>query len=382
MRFAIVNGYTGTGRTTGVVNLVRRLNEVGVKAAMLTNDVGSVFADDRLANASSIPTGLVGNDCLGCQSANLVAELRRLRDQEGVDLVVAEMPPICVCASDHVYGVLDDRYEGEFDLCPFTVVITAEQVRSMEEEACAAPEDVDDVQHEMNYVYARQLSGADLVILNKCDLLEKEEVEHLVGFLEASFPHARVVPLSFLDSDDIASFADIMLSESSVINRVWDETDKELFARAEKYFAYYNQTVYLSSRTADPIDFPAFAADYVRAVRAMIASAGGRVIHVKVIAEMPSKYERDVEGYSALGIDGELEPTCRFDKEHAALRMSLNIRYAGEAQPVLRNAITCIDDVAETHDLDLEIYMIECFTMPDVVKRHYTLLKKNDHDEL
>ena len=45
----------------------------------------------------------------------------------------------------------------------------------------------------MEYLLDTQLIEADLILLNKCDLLSREQAEADKAWLEQRYPHARVL---------------------------------------------------------------------------------------------------------------------------------------------------------------------------------------------
>lgn len=64
------------------------------------------------------------------------------------------------------------RFEGEFDLMPFTCIVDPERLRMIMPEAAQIS-----LPSEMRFLLDAQMAEADIIVLNKIDLLTKEELE-------------------------------------------------------------------------------------------------------------------------------------------------------------------------------------------------------------
>ncbi len=377
LKFGVVNGFTATGRTTSIVGLADELGRRGIKPALLTNESGMNFVDEKHSYALGLTTGMLGSSCLGCQNENLVAELRRLRDQEGADVVLAEMPPVCVCAVDHVYQKLDARRGDEFELLPFVVVIDPEHAESLMPEF----EDSEGMSS-LNYLFVRQLSGADIIVLSKCDLISAEKARLLSGFLESAFPSTQVLALSLVDDDAYREFADALDEAPVGLKGVWDETDKNRFAQAEKRFTYFNQSFYLESEEGEEIDSLRFFNAYTSKARDLARDCGIEITHMKMLAEEPVKTERDYEEVSVVGMSEPLVVLHPFERSHAAIRVTANVRYMSPDGGFSSKLHGALQDIAQDEGLLLSVFCTEAFNMHDITSRHYQTLNKYDHDNL
>ena len=157
---SVLGGFLGTGKTT----LLNRIlsGSHGVRYAVLVNDFGELAVDGSLVAAHDGETVTFANGCVCCSMGDdLVDTLDRLLD--------ADRPPehILVEAS----GVADPRTIADVatlhpGLSRDLVVVLAdvETVRARHED------------HRLRDTVARQLAAADLLVLNKCDLVAEDEI--------------------------------------------------------------------------------------------------------------------------------------------------------------------------------------------------------------
>lgn len=184
----VIGGFLGAGKTT---LLNRVLHEsTGVRYGVLVNDFGSLAIDGDLVVAHGGDTMTFANGCVCCTLGDsLLDGLDRLLERE----VVPQQ--FLVEAS----GVADPR--GIVDLAtlhpgvrPDLTIVLAD-VQTIRQRA-ADPRLADTVD--------RQLRAADLVVYNKCDLVDEATVVEAQGWLKQQYAAACVrainanVPLDVL----------------------------------------------------------------------------------------------------------------------------------------------------------------------------------------
>lgn len=173
----VVGGYLGAGKTTLLNHLLR--NAAGRRYAVLVNDFGSLNIDASLVEAEDGALLRLENGCVCCTIAGGMATALH---------EVAQLDP----RPDHVIveasGVSDPgRVAWYGHVAPFTpegvvVVADAETVR----ERCRDPFVGDAV--------TRQLRAADLLVLNKIDLVGPVDLEETRAWLGQAAPGAAVLP--------------------------------------------------------------------------------------------------------------------------------------------------------------------------------------------
>lgn len=176
-------GYLGSGKTTLLNNLLRRAD--GRRLAVLVNEFGELAIDEDLIVAEDDNMISIAGGCICCSFGNdLIGALRELAQLDPPpDYVVIESSGVAIPgAIVSTFSLIDGfRSDG------IVVVVDAETVQA------AAKDDY------IGDTITRQLSDAEIVVVNKLDLVEPEQSEDLTAWLSAMAPDAAQVPARFGD---------------------------------------------------------------------------------------------------------------------------------------------------------------------------------------
>lgn len=167
----VIGGYLGAGKTTLLNHLLSNNN--GLRIAALVNDFGDINIDADLIESTDGEAIALTNGCACCTLADgLTTALAALRERsEDFDHIVIESS-----------GVADPLKIGQigaafgFPLVGVTVVVDAEMVRTQSTDKYVGD------------TVMWQLASADLLIVNKSDLVAPGELESLQAWLADTVP--------------------------------------------------------------------------------------------------------------------------------------------------------------------------------------------------
>ncbi|MFO7663966.1 MAG: GTP-binding protein [Chloroflexota bacterium] len=178
--YTVIGGYLGAGKTTLLNSLLR--DSLGLRLAILVNDFGDINIDADLITSHDGETMQLASGCICCSLADgFMQALARLRDHaDRIDHIIVEASGVSDPVKVGQYGAIL-RYE----LDGVIVLADAEQIRDK-----AANKYVGEA-------VIRQLRGADLLVLNKVDLVTPEELADARAWLGATAPGVRIVEATF-----------------------------------------------------------------------------------------------------------------------------------------------------------------------------------------
>jgi len=181
MKLIIVSGFLGSGKTTFLLGLVKRLAaEDGLDFVILENEVGEISIDGAYLEMHGLQVKELFSGCVCCQLAgDLVVTLRDIRTALEPDCVFLEASGLA-----RVESILDtmDKYYRELEA---TMVISLADLERSELY----------LEEPMPFV-VNQLRHADIAILNKTDRGGSELIETLEKRLQEINPLAEVVRVS------------------------------------------------------------------------------------------------------------------------------------------------------------------------------------------
>lgn len=172
----ILTGFLGAGKTT---LLNRILNaEHGQRIAVLVNDFGSINIDSQLV----VETGAdemvnLSNGCICCTiQGDLLAALDKLvRRDDPPDYIVVEASGV----ADPIDIGLTLRAAPSVRIDSIITVIDAEQLYTLE--------------HEYAVLAMNQVGMADIVVINKVDLVQPDQLERVRAYVRRIIKDARIL---------------------------------------------------------------------------------------------------------------------------------------------------------------------------------------------
>ncbi|MGQ9482561.1 CobW family GTP-binding protein [Chloroflexus sp.] len=177
----ILTGFLGAGKTT-LLNRILRAN-LGLRTAVLVNDFGTINIDTQLVVDVDSDTIALANGCICCT----------IRDdllRAALNLLERPLPPEYVIIETS--GVSDPWAVADTFLLPelralfrldgVITVVDAEYV---------------DQQPTYESLIIDQISAADIVVLNKIDLISPERHRSVEEWIRRIVPQARILPTSY-----------------------------------------------------------------------------------------------------------------------------------------------------------------------------------------
>ncbi len=349
-KFAVFSGFLGAGKTTAMMAVTKHYSAHYGRAAMISNDLGHgvTLADHRQALLSGCEASEITEECICFVHERLAAELDRFF-AGGADLVLSDIPGFGVGALEHVYHGMTANYPGRFDLAPFTVLIEPRSVRVLQGE-------IDD---DMAPILFAQLQEADLIVLNKCDLLDGPAAVRQKAWLSEHFPEACVLMVSARTGHGLDELClALKYGSASLRHPSIDYEDKALIRAMDSLTEYYLQ--YHAVVCCNDFDGTAYLSELASAIRDGICSVSGASPHFKLLAWSP---EGDYGRTDILGTDRPSEITRSFVRPCTQIAVLLNTSARCSAPELQCLVSEALRRVSDRYQLELMIFKEECFNL-------------------
>ena len=349
-RFAVVSGFLGSGKTTLMMALTQQGIRDGISVSMISNDLGNQsLADHRYASLSGCPASELVGECICYQTENLVERLRSLYEEKGAKLVLSDIPGFGVGALEHVYHTLHRDYPSCCILAPFTVVTEPERVRQL----------MKDEAGDLAYLLDTQLVEADLIVLNKRDLVSEDELKEMCGYLEKKYPEAQVLAVSAVSGEGLHGLLQVLTEQEASMHRPDIGYGGEAFQASMSLISEYYQQYHVSV-CCDTFDGNAYLKDLAQAIRESIREKGADLPHLKLLA---FSEDGDYAKADLLGISREIELAHTFGKPCTDLGVMLNGSALYPADELDELISACVALVSENYQLEVTSFKKECFGM-------------------
>ncbi len=176
----LLTGFLGSGKTT----LLNRIltGQHGLRVGVLVNDFGAINIDAELVDGVEENTISLTNGCVCCEIRDdLVNSLEQLLTREdAIDYVILEASGVAD-PEGIVMTFLDQRYEKLLRLDSITCIVDAEGIFA------------DGDNEALNMLKLRQIGFADLVVLNKVDLVSPEHIEVIKEWIDHHIHRIRII---------------------------------------------------------------------------------------------------------------------------------------------------------------------------------------------
>ena len=367
-KYMIFSGFLGSGKTTAMIAMARAVNARDQKegepshVAIIANDLGAKnLVDADYTRTADVPIDEIPGDCICYITDDLVYHINRLAD-DGAGIVVSDIPGCGVGALNHVYVPLKEQYPGKFDLLPLVCLVDPMRLRMIlpQKEDIHLPE-------EMRFLLNAQLAEADVIVLNKIDLIDDEEREADLEFIRKAYPDIPVMAISARTGEGIEVLVDYLLSHEASAEPRDLGTDSEEFDAAEAQMCWYNRRFFAEERDGKNIDFNLVIEDFMEAIREGLIEAKRNVPHLKLFAAGEGD---DFVKCSIVGIDYDLEFERKLDHEYSGIAIVVNARAVCESETFGDIAEDAMDAIKSKYNLKCRVIFTECFGFADEGRRN------------
>jgi cobalamin biosynthesis protein CobW len=187
----VVSGFLGSGKTTLVRRLLEQAQAEGRRVAFVSNELGELGVDRALLGQGGEAYVELEGGCVCCElSDDLVNTLQTLRDEVHPDRIVVETSGAALPWDTQLNFWRDPVREWIGDDMA-VVVVNAEQVVEG---------------RDLEGTFTDQVSSADLLVLNKVDLVDEASLERVRATLRALEDEAPIVEASHGDVDPLLLF--------------------------------------------------------------------------------------------------------------------------------------------------------------------------------
>jgi G3E family GTPase len=174
----VVSGFLGSGKTTLVRHLLREAQTSGIRVAIISNEFGALGIDRALLGPGDAAYVELEGGCVCCQlSDELRDTLQMLRERVQPDRIIVETSGVALPSDTQLHFWREPVSTWvEDDMA--VVVVSAEQMYEG---------------HELQGTFEDQVSSADLLLLNKIDLVPQPALGQLQARLHTMAPGTPVV---------------------------------------------------------------------------------------------------------------------------------------------------------------------------------------------
>jgi G3E family GTPase len=355
-RLILVGGFLGAGKTTLLTQAAERLTRQGKRVGLIANDQATDLVDTAILKETGSQVEEVAGGCFCCRFPDMIAAMERLVREDKADVLIGEPVGSCTDLSATVLQPLKQLHAHQFEVAPFSVLIDVKQVGVLARlRKAAAPAESPRFPDNVLYIYEKQLEEADVIVLNKADLLSAAELAELKALLAERFPETPLISISALTGDGVDAWLDFV-SRGQAAGRKIAQVDYDTYAAGEASLGWMNASAKLSA--AAPADWSALAREWLQDLRARVQQAGGQIGHLKLYLTSPG------QGHIAGNITSNQSPVSlrgSLPQDVRCPALLLNARVQIHADQLRAIAEECLPAVALRHRVEVAVTNMRSF---------------------
>jgi G3E family GTPase len=270
-RYVMIGGFLGAGKTTAVGKLGEFLKKRGLKVGIITNGQGKELVDTAMLRARGFPTEQIWGGCFGGQFEALTDAAQKLAD---ADVIIAEPLGSCTDLVATVSSPLREIHGNRYMIAPFSVMVDPVLAARM-----FGLESGGKFSEKVAYVYRKQIEEADIVVINKSDLISEEKLARLKKLLEQHAVEATVFTVSGLTGIGLEEWFDCLMRKNHS-GRPPMQIDYNVYGEAEALLGWLNCTVRLSS--VKYFDSSKVLNELAVGIQSLLQQEGSEIGHLKM----------------------------------------------------------------------------------------------------
>jgi len=275
IRFVMVGGFLGAGKTTTLARLARHYMSKGLTVGIVTNDQAADLVDTKSLRSQGFDVGEVAGACFCCRFTDLISTIDKIGHDKAPDIILAEPVGSCTDLVATVIQPLKQLYKSKFQIAPYGVILKPSQGRKI-----LRNEPGTGFSPKAAYILQKQLEEADLILINRIDELTPEELAELHSLLDQQYPNSPRLAVSAKTGKGFDAYFEFLDQIGEFGRRVLD-IDYDTYAEGEAELGWLNSSVQVSAPTEFALD--ELLLDAIRGLKERLVDEGLEVAHLKVI---------------------------------------------------------------------------------------------------
>jgi MIP family channel proteins len=279
-RLILVGGFLGAGKTTLLARAAALLLEQKKRVALITNDQAADLVDTALLRQAQFHVQEIAGGCFCCRFGQLIDTAEQLVAEWSPDIIMGEPVGSCTDLSATVLQPIKDLYGEAYDLAPLSVLVDPERLWEILDPQRPSP-----LHPSARYILGKQAEEADVLVLNKSDLLSPAELVDLVTRTREVFSSKPLHIISALTGEGVAGWLEAVLGEGRVGTRI-AEVDYEVYAEGEAVLGWLNAAATVTATTE--VDWREWALGLLDRLQHAAVGHQAEIAHVKLSLTAPS----------------------------------------------------------------------------------------------
>ena len=349
LRFILIGGFLGAGKTTTMARLARHYMAGGQRVGLVTNDQAQDLVDTNSLRAQGFATEEVAGACFCCRFDDLVAKVGQFQSGERPDVILAEPVGSCTDLVATVVQPLRDLYGDRFEVAPYAVLFKPSQgLRILRNETGTG------FSPKAAYIFRKQLEEADAIVLNRIDEMTPAERKELAALTAKEYPGAPLLQMSAKTGEGFDALTQLLDQQGAFGRKILD-IDYDVYAEGEAEMGWLNAAAQVTA--SQPFDLDAMLMRLVARLRETFGGLGVEPGHLKVIGLCDGSF--GVANLVSSGMQPELSLPSR--GRVAEAEVIVNARVVADPAVIEQQVRQTLASVSAEYGAKVEVRSLQSF---------------------
>jgi Ni2+-binding GTPase involved in maturation of urease and hydrogenase len=335
IRFILLGGFLGAGKTTTLGQLARRYTDQGLNVGIVTNDQATDLVDTNTLRSQGFDVGEVAGACFCCHFNELIGTMEKLSAEQRPDVILAEPVGSCTDLVATVIQPIKQLFDADFDIAPYGVILKPShgiRILKNQEQAGFSPKAA--------YILEKQLEEADVILINRIDELSEAELNEITTLCEQKYPGTPLLRLSAKTGEGIEPLVEFLAQDGTFGRKILD-IDYDIYAEGEAELGWLNSS--LSIESEDEFYLDDLLLGIVLRLQSRLAEARYEPAHLKAIGLWEGFFGVANLISSDTGVELSLPSRCDVRKAEVIV----NARVACDPQELQNMVEQVVQEVAD-----------------------------------
>lgn len=362
-KLIIIGGFLGAGKTTSILNLTKLLQERYKNVGVMTNDQGTQLVDTNFLSKEGINVIEVTGGCFCCNFDSFSQKVDQMIEKNNPDIIISEPVGSCTDLVATIYRPMNHYSADKFTLAPLSIVVDPKKVMQfLGSEAQSLYPD------EIKYLFCKQIEEADIIVLNKIDLMSQQELINVHNIIKKNFPEKELVAISAKENLNMNLWLEKIEGTEHKDDFTMD-VNYQTYGKAEAYLGWLNTSAELSS--SEKFDISAFIKEFMEVLKNKFNDEKLEIAHLKVYGVSNSGCVKA----SLTGLSDDIDFNGQIPLRDHKANIIVNARINISPERLEDYVIGALNNISAKKNIILKDIKTECF-MPGQPNPKYRMSSK------
>ena len=349
MKIHLVGGFLGSGKTTAITNSSKVLLNKGIKTSVITNDQGNYLVDTFFISQAEIATGEVSGGCFCCNYDEFNSQIDTLKADINPEVIFAETVGSCTDLIATVLKPLLTYRYSDIEEVTFSSFVDA-RLLLMHLLKIELP-----FSFETNYIWEKQVEEAEILVVNKFDLLSSDESINVKNLAKKVYPSKKLLFQNSLSSASVSDWIYVISQPGEKKEHTSIDIDYDIYGAGEANLAWLDEEIEFKSNDNSALKT---SSDFIDNLTNTIIEENLPIGHLKFLLSYNNKSVK----ISFTTLVEKKKLVIETSEKVGTVHLIVNARIQSTPEKLRQMVVDEIDRLQQIDNISIQEKCVSCFS--------------------